>query len=399
MGNKVSAELLSHIAIEREIAADAIRKQRSPTYTVLLLGTEGAGKSTLLLHARALRGERPLAARDLRDGLPAVHDTALGAIKAALGRLGDGAADAERVARVAGARDVDTARRGGAERRAAAEALCRGLHARLGAGSPVALVGQDLLRRVLYEGDPGAVGTALARDIRELWASPAVRSAFDDAERDGLCHHNAAQLLDEIERIADPAFVPTLQHVLRARSRTDGLVEQRAEVDGACLRIVDVGFVGEWRKWINCFEGVDAVIFVANISQYDTPRYDCWSNAMFEALSMWRHVCCTSWFRSSELFLVFSHCDVFQQKLQRTHLSVCFPEFKAAGLSFEESLKGVEDQFRSHSRERPFRVFHSVLVDPDSVLNVLSSITSKLNAKTRALTSPETSLSPSTDSM
>ena len=73
-------------------------------------------------------------------------------------------------------------------------------------------------------------------------------------------------------RLFDPRYVPSTQDILHAYEKTKGLVEDVFEGPGPAMDIqmILVGDgVGERRKWIHCFEDVDAVVFVASLNSYD----------------------------------------------------------------------------------------------------------------------------------
>ena len=59
-------------------------------------------------------------------------------------------------------------------------------------------------------------------------------------------------------------FQPTEQDILRARVLTSGIFETKFRVDKVKFHMFDVGGQrDERRKWIQCFNDVTAIIFVA----------------------------------------------------------------------------------------------------------------------------------------
>ena len=57
---------------------------------------------------------------------------------------------------------------------------------------------------------------------------------------------------------------------MRTRVKTTGIVETTFTLKKHKFRIVDVGGQrSERKKWIYCFEGVTAVIFVSALNEYD----------------------------------------------------------------------------------------------------------------------------------
>ena len=47
--------------------------------------------------------------------------------------------------------------------------------------------------------------------------------------------------LDNIQRLAEPNYVPTEQDVLRSRSKTTGIIETEFDIEKSHFRLVDVG--------------------------------------------------------------------------------------------------------------------------------------------------------------
>ncbi|TPP56446.1 Guanine nucleotide-binding protein G(I) subunit alpha-2 [Fasciola gigantica] len=76
--------------------------------------------------------------------------------------------------------------------------------------------------------------------------------------------------LDALERLSEPGYIPSEQDVLRTRVKTTGIIETRFSFKGLDIKMFDVGGQRtERKKWIHCFEGVTAIIFIVAISEYD----------------------------------------------------------------------------------------------------------------------------------
>ncbi|KAH8400885.1 hypothetical protein KR009_001633 [Drosophila setifemur] len=76
--------------------------------------------------------------------------------------------------------------------------------------------------------------------------------------------------LSDLARIELADYLPTEQDILRARVPTTGILEYPFDLDGIVFRMVDVGGQrSERRKWIHCFENVTSIIFLVALSEYD----------------------------------------------------------------------------------------------------------------------------------
>lgn len=125
------------------------------------------------------------------------------------------------------------------------------------------------------------------------------------------------EFLQDLTRIASPNFKPSTQDVLLARVKTTQVVMERYRIDGIEFEMYDVGGQrSERRKWIDCFENVDAVIFVAALSEYDQALAEAKrTNRMVEALDLFRSVCNNRAFANTSIMLFLNKKDIFAEKL------------------------------------------------------------------------------------
>ena len=104
-----------------------------------------------------------------------------------------------------------------------------------------------------------------------LWKDAGIQACFDRSNEYQLIDC-AKYFLDKVDVIKDEEkFQPTEQDILRARVLTSGIFETKFRVDKVKFHMFDVGGQrDERRKWIQCFNDVTAIIFVA-ASRYDYP--------------------------------------------------------------------------------------------------------------------------------
>lgn len=135
----------------------------------------------------------------------------------------------------------------------------------------------------------------------------------------------------------------------------------------------------ERKKWIHCFEGVTAIIFCSSLSDYDlvlaedeemVPKKSSsfihsyyffsesdwtwldvlqqllyWSflfpvlqNRMHESMKLFDSICNNKWFEETSIILFLNKKDLFEEKVKKSPLSICFPDYPGR-LSIHWNLK------------------------------------------------------------
>lgn len=95
------------------------------------------------------------------------------------------------------------------------------------------------------------------------------------------------------------------------------------------FRMFDVGGQrSERKKWIHCFEGVTAIIFCVALSGYDLVlAEDEEMNRMIESMKLFDSICNSKWFVETSIILFLNKKDLFEEKIVRSPLTICFPEY------------------------------------------------------------------------
>lgn len=102
------------------------------------------------------------------------------------------------------------------------------------------------------------------------------------------------------------------------------------------FRMFDVGGQrSERKKWIHCFEGVTAIIFCVALSGYDLVlAEDEEMNRMIESMKLFDSICNSKWFVETSIILFLNKKDLFEEKIARSPLTICFPEYTGMFVHF-----------------------------------------------------------------
>jgi len=180
-----------------------------------------------------------------------------------------------------------------------------------------------------------------AETLKKLWANEAVQMAFDRKSEFQL-NDSAQYYFTDVDRLAAPNYIPTEQDVLRSRVRTTGIVQSDFVIKNMNFSMFDVGGQrNERRKWIHAFDNVNAVVFVAALSEYDQVLFeDETQNRMEEALQLFDQIVNSKWFKTTAIILFLNKKVLSSRSLcSYMHVVSCACVTASAGLVRDEACE------------------------------------------------------------
>jgi len=236
----------------------------------------------------------------------------------------------------------------------------------------------ELAKRVTsYDKDIDKFTYELAMDIKKLWADPNLKVAYEQANKFQL-QDSAKYYFDKIDFISTPDYIPTRDDVVRVRIKTTGIVEVMLDYKNTHFRIVDVGGQrSERKKWINCFQGVTAVIFCVALSEYDQKLYEEETkNRMSESLTLFDEILHSHWFKETPIILFLNKTDLFAEKIKTTDLSEVFHDYKG-GCNYETALTYIKNKFmelNKDNKDRRVYPYSTCATDTDNIDKVFTAV-------------------------
>jgi guanine nucleotide-binding protein G(o) subunit alpha len=224
------------------------------------------------------------------------------------------------------------------------------------------------------------MGDQLLAAMKRLWMDPAVQRCFKRSNEYQLID-SAQYFLDNLDRIGSAGYLPNEQDVLRTRVKTTGIVEVKFAYKNLNIRLFDVGGQrSERRKWIHCFEEVTAVIFFVAISEYDQTMFeDETTNRMHESLSLFDSIVNNKWFVKTSFILFLNKKDLFEDKIERSPLNICFPEYTDAN-EFVPACTYILKQFeaKKNNQEKDIYSHLTCATDTENVQFVFEAVTASI---------------------
>jgi len=153
--------------------------------------------------------------------------------------------------------------------------------------------------------------------LKKMWDHPGTQEMYKRRNEYQL-NDSTQYYFTEIDRLAAAGYIPTEQDVLRSRVRTTGIVQSDFTIKSIQFSMFDVGGQrNERRKWIHCFDNVQAVVFVASASEFDQKLYeDETQGRLEEAIQLFDQICNSKWFKLTAMILFLNKKDLMEEKLK-----------------------------------------------------------------------------------
>ncbi|KAF8707058.1 hypothetical protein AX14_013708 [Amanita brunnescens Koide BX004] len=179
----------------------------------------------------------------------------------------------------------------------------------------------------VVEGEPFPV--VYYEPLKALWNDPNVQRAWERGNEAAL-PENLPYFFASLERLFNPGYKPNEQDIIHCRARSTGITETTFRLRDHEMLMVDVGGQkSERRKWIHCFQDVTSILFLVSLSGYDQCLFeDRDANQMQDAMTIWDSICHSQWFKHTSIILFLNKNDLFEHKIQHSHIRNFFPDFE-----------------------------------------------------------------------
>ena len=196
-----------------------------------------------------------------------------------------------------------------------------------------ALHASEVNLRLSHGGAHSAVHTHSAEELRvhAMAEKLSKQHAHSEAKIVKLLWLGAGEWRATYDNYVSLARTGTTIHSEQER-KAKGVVQTNFKIKGLDFAMFHVGSQRNGRrKWIHAFDDVNAVIFVAALSDFDQVLYeDETQNRMEQAISLFDQIVNSRWFAETSFVLLLTEKDVFEQKIKRASISKHFPDYDGA---------------------------------------------------------------------
>ncbi|CAG0879246.1 unnamed protein product [Cyprideis torosa] len=354
--------------IDKDLRAE--QERSSKVVKLLLLGAGESGKSTIVKQMKIIH-EQGYTAQECEQYRPVVYSNTIQSLAAIIRAMEKLRIDFH--VSIMGTRLIGTLWNG-----LGLNAASEGLAIPKSARDPTRAEDARQFFHLAGSAQEGSLSPELAHCMIRMWRDPGVQLCFSRS-REYQLNDSAAYYLNALERISRPDYIPTQQDVLRTRVKTTGIVESHFEYKGLHFKMVDVGGQrSERKKWIHCFEGVTAIIFCVALSGYDLVLLECEeTNRMQESLQLFDSICNNKFFVDTSIILFLNKKDLFEEKINRSPLTICFPEYTGKN-TYEEASQYIRHKFESLNRRQGHKEIYThftCATDTNNVKFVFDAVT------------------------
>lgn len=228
----------------------------------------------------------------------------------------------------------------------------------------------------MQDDDMAQINSANVHHFKDLWKDPGILRAYDNRSKFQL-PDSAFYYFERLDAIAAPGYIPSEQDILRSRVKTSGIVVNDFLVEGNEFKMIDVGGQrNERKKWIACFEGVTAVLFIGVLSEYDLVlSEDDSQNRMVETLTLFEEICKSPFFVKTAMILMLNKRDSFLDKIKTVPLSVCplYTDYPGPN-TYEAGVQLIQDTFLAKAENKLIYTHVTCATDTNAMKIVFEAV-------------------------
>lgn len=213
--------------------------------------------------------------------------------------------------------------------------------------------------------------------IKSIWYDRGVQQCYM-RNREYYLIDSSKYFFNNIDRIADPQYLPSDQDILRVRVATTSITEYDFNIKNKCIKVIDVGGQRSERyKWINFFEDAISIIFLVAISEYDQTMVGTKNeNRLNESKSLFKHILSFDILRNSSIILFLNKTDIFEEKIHLSHIIDYFPEFAGDKGHIKAGKRFILQMFKNvaEHNSRDIYTHFTCVTDTNNIRRVFDSV-------------------------
>ncbi|KAJ3038007.1 guanine nucleotide-binding protein subunit alpha [Rhizophlyctis rosea] len=198
----------------------------------------------------------------------------------------------------------------------------------------------------------------IVESLTELWKDAGIQQCLLRSN-EFFIQDTADYFLKDVNKFADPNYVPSNEDILRTRYRTTEITETRFTIDKLIYRIFDVGGQRSDRLfWAPYFENdVNAILFIVSLASFDQMLVeDATVNRMLDALVLFESIANNPLLKRVSIILFLNKADLFEKKLRVSSVKRYFPDYDGAN-DVKTAGRYFKKKFQSQNKEADKKIY------------------------------------------
>ncbi|CAI2319780.1 unnamed protein product [Caenorhabditis sp. 36 PRJEB53466] len=187
------------------------------------------------------------------------------------------------------------------------------------------------------------------RALERLWTERQIEYVYKRRHEFHITD-SLAYFLNGLERFRAQGYCPNEEDLMRVYAPTNAINVLQITKFRTPVTIIDMGGRRtKRRKWINQFDDVNLILFIAAVNEYNQKlKEDNTINRIHESMNLFEEIANQKFFKKVPIVLFLNKTDLFEQKLKETDITVAFPDCQG-GKNYRKCMDHIEAAFKSRS--------------------------------------------------
>jgi GTPase SAR1 family protein len=197
-------------------------------------------------------------------------------------------------------------------------------------------------------------------NVEKMWENEKMKKFIKKKSHDMNILTSFKYLFDNIKRFKED-FTPSVDDILRAKLKTTGVIETEFSFHGNDFALIDVGGQrAERRKWLQCFDVVQCVIYIGGLDEYYLRlREDNKTNRFSESLVVFEKVTASPYMIDKNIIVFLNKSDIFAHSIKKHPLTEYFRDISPdQSKDYDACIEFFKEKYRKAYRGKSSIYFH-----------------------------------------
>ncbi|KAM9993537.1 hypothetical protein ACTFIZ_011497 [Dictyostelium cf. discoideum] len=150
----------------------------------------------------------------------------------------------------------------------------------------------------------------------KLWNDLGIQKTFESQ-----FSHLFGYLFQNLQRISDENYTPTVNDLNMIKLTQNGIIESKFTFEGCNIKVIEIGTQNSsLKKWINCFNEIQVLVYVIDLSLYDIIENEESSttsiNKLDKSLNGFKEIIDSKYLHDCGMVVFFDKMEIFIEKLE-----------------------------------------------------------------------------------